>query len=684
MTVKVFVSSRMSEFRDERLRVADTVGVQMALDPILFEKQPAGGHLPDWWRRRISESDIYILLLGKEVSRAVVDEFLTAKRLARPIIVLTTQGSMVVERRLEVITDDGWTDHDTEIKELYDFLTEHKWKEFGTSEDLEREVRSSISQYLRVDTLVPLEVVVERERLDDVSGVFVAPREYEDARQRLRDTGLVVIGGPPHVGKTAMAMNLLNEALDLGEIITVVQLRNLDDLARVRRAKKIGILLDDVFGAVQYDTDSFADRWEEVQRMAQANLIVATSRTEVMQETGYESKLVYRHLEGSVVDLSEASYSIRTRSAIVRRHVNHWASKWTSFKGREILLNRTQYIAKKLRFPHNIAHLVQFYGDDICSVPELEDCVEKARVIEDEIGKWFMRLEGGIRLFLIVLAFYEESTEEQLSKLYDLMCKEMKEGSLPIGDINKEIGSYMRLGRRCRLRHPSYRVAILEQAYVTYREEVLRCVTRISSAIDVAGIGSRVKEAMAILGVRHPSEIVRFLQETRTADRAADSDIVAIMRRIGWKYPYETLMTVLDWHDLSGVEKLVGGVHSKLLHMPITEVDRWEPLLSKMVVHPNRVVRYRSAQLLQRFASRKPRRALMITETLSRDQDSRVRKSVAMTMQPLVAKLPREALALLRQLTSDSDQGVRESAQKKIDGAQKILMERPIDEVGIT
>lgn len=684
MTVKVFISSRMSEFRDERLRIADTVGQQMALDPILFERQPAGGHLPDWWRRKISESDIYVLLLGKEVSRAVVDEFLTAKRLARPIVVLTAQGRMLVEERLEVIRDDRWPDHDREIKELYDFLAGHKWKEFKTTEDLEGEVRSSISQYLRVDTLVPLDVVVERERLDDIGGVFVAPREYEDARQRLLETNLVVIGGPPHIGKTATAISLLNEELDSGTIVTVVQLRNLDDLARVRRTKKLGIILDDVFGAVHYDTDSFADRWDEVQRMAQSNLIVATSRTEVMQETGYESKLLYRHLEDSVVDLSESSYSIRTRSAIVRRHVYRWASKWTSFKGKEIILNRAEYVAKKLHFPHNIAHLVEFYGDDICSVKDLEDCVEKSRVIEDEIGKWFMRLEGGIRLFLIVLAVFEGSSGEQLSKLYGLMCEEMKESSLPIGDINKEIGSYMSLGRTCRLRHPSYRVAILEQAYIAYREQLLRSVTSISSAIYPVGIGSKVKEAMAILGVRHPIEIMGLLEELRAADRTADTDIVRIIRRIGWKHPYETLMVVLDWQDLDGVEKLVAGLHTRLLHVPITEVDRWEPLLSKMIVHANTGVRHRSAQLLQRFASRKPRRGIKLTETLSRDQDERVRRSVAMTVQPLVAKLPREALELLRRLASDPDQGVRDCAQKSIDDAERILAERTVNGFGRT
>jgi hypothetical protein len=675
MTVRVFISSRINELKEERLRVADTLSLQMGLVPLLFEKEPAGGHLPDWWREKISESDIYVCLLGKEISRAVVDELLTAKRLARPVAVLTNQGNLLVKRRLKVVKDNSWTSRDREIKELYDFITEQKWKEFKTSEDLEREVRAAISRYLRVDTLVPLEMVVERERIEEVSAVFVAPKEYEDARQKLLETNLVVMGGPPHIGKTATAVSLLNEVLDSGKIITVVQLHNLDDLVRVRRVKKIGILLDDVFGAVQYDTDSFADSWEEVKRMAEANIVVATSRTEVVQETAYESKLVYRSLERSIVNLSEASYSIKTRSAIARRHVHYWASKGISLRGKDIILNRAEYIAKKLHFPHNIAHLVKFYGDEISTVKDLEDCVEKSRVIEDEIGKWFTRLEEGIRLFLIVLAVYEESTEEQLSKLYDRICEEMKAGSLPIGDIKKEVGSYMSLGRRCRLRHPSYRVAILEQAYVTYGEELLRCVRSISAAVYAVGIGSKVKEAIAILGIRHPNEIMRVLGEMRTVDKSVDNDIVGIIRRIGWKYPYETLMVVLDWQSLSGVEKLVGALHTRLLHMPITEVDKWEPLLNKMVIHPNRVVRYRSAQLVQRFASIKPRKALEITETLTKDEDKRVRRSAAMTIQPLAAKLPQEALKLLRQLTSDPDQSVRERARKRIDEVEKRLTE---------
>ena len=110
--------------------------------------------------------------------------------------------------------------------------------------------------------------------------------------------------------------------------------------------------------------------------------------------------------------------------------------------------------------------------------------------------------------------------------------------------------------------------------------------------------------------------------------------------------------------------------------------QKWGPSLNKMVIHPNTVVRYRSAQLVQRFASRMPRKALKITETLSKDEDKRVRRSAVMTIQPLVAKLPQEALKLLRQLTSDPDQGVREKAQRRIDEAEKRLMEGRGDGIG--
>lgn len=675
MTVRVFVSSRMNELKVERLGVADALSLQMGLVPLLFEKEPAGGHLLDWWREKISQCDIYVLLLGKEISRAVVDELLTAKRLARPTVILTNQANMLEKRSLKVVRDDSWTSREREIKELYDFITGQKWKEFQTSDDLERELRTAISQYLRVDTLVPLEMVVERDRIERVSEVFVAPKEYEDAQQKLLETNMVVIEGPPHIGKTATALNLLHEALDSGKIITVVQLNNLDDLVRLRRVKKIGILLDDVFGTVQYDADSLADRWEEVKRTAEENVVVATSRTEVIQETKYESKLIYRSLESSIVNLSEVSYSIKTRSTIVKRHVYYWESKRTSLMGKDVILNRVEYIAKKLHFPHNIAYLVEFYGDEISSVKDLEDCVEKSRVIEDEIGKWFIRLEEGIRLFLILLAIYEGSSDETLSNLYNRICEEMKAVSLPIGDIKKEAGSYISLGRRCRFRHPSYRVAILEQAYTIYGEELLRCVKSITMAVYGVGIGSKVKEAMAILGIRHPDEIMRVLGEMRTVDKSVDNDIVGIIRGIGRRYPYQTLMVVLDWQSLSGVERLVGGLHTRLLHRPIMEVNNWEPLLNKMVIHPNRVVRCRSAQLVQRFASIKPRKALKITEILSKDEDKRVRRSAVMTMQPLAAKLPQEALKLLRPLTSDPDQGVRDRAQKRIHEVERRLTE---------
>ena len=41
MGVRVFISSRLSEFREERLLVARLLTAQMGLTPVYFENEPA-------------------------------------------------------------------------------------------------------------------------------------------------------------------------------------------------------------------------------------------------------------------------------------------------------------------------------------------------------------------------------------------------------------------------------------------------------------------------------------------------------------------------------------------------------------------------------------------------------------------------------------------------------------------
>lgn len=601
MSVKVFISSRIEEFAKERAGIARMLTEKMGLTPVYFEGEPAGGHLPGWWRRRIADSDVYVLLLGKDLSWPVADEVLSAKMLARPTIILTSEPNLLSERRLRIIESEHWVvSKDREVQELYDYLLNQKWKGFRTFENLEAEVRAGVAKYLRVQSGIPLDIVVDRDHIDKIRSVFVEPQQYADAQRLLKGSNVVILCGPPHIGKTAMALRLLGEAVESNRAVTVVELRNVSDLVLLRHVRDVAVLLDDVFGAVQPEVENYADRWEELEAVARNNIVVATSRNEVLEAASYETKLTKRVLREQSIILDASSYSTTDRERMVSNHLLYWESEGLKFPERETILGNASYIARKLHFPHNIAYLIEFYGSIIHNQKELFHSVAESRVIEEETAKWFSRLDRQVRLFVIVLALYEAVHVESLSRAYEALCERMNVTRIPLGEILEKIRPYAISDRTWRFRHPSYRLAVLDEAYEIYGDELLSYMRAVvSGVISDLDLGLKTKKTLGIFGIRHPSEALRELHQLVSSDGELDKDTRLAVRAIGQSHPYETLEELLNWSTSNSVFRLVGGLVSRLSHRPKEEVDEWGPLLTKAMGHSDPAIRWRISSLIQ-------------------------------------------------------------------------------------
>jgi len=639
----------------------------MGLVPVNFEGEPAGGHLPNWWRRRIADSEMYVLLLGKDLSWPVADEILSAKRLARPTVILTSEPSLLSERRLRIVDSERWVRKDSEVREVYDYLLNQKWKEFRTSESLEAEVRAGVAKYLGVQSGIPLDMVVAWDHIEKMRAVFVKPRQYADAQELLTRSNLAIICGPPHIGKTAMALRLVGEAVESNKAITVVELRNVSDLVLLRQVKDIAIILDDVFGAVQPEVENYADRWEDLEAVGRNNIVVATSRDEVLEAASYETKLAKRVLREQTVILDASSYSTSDREKMVRNHLLYWESEGRKFPGRETILGHASYIARELHFPHNIAYFIEFYGPTIRNQKELSDYVKQSTIIEEEIAKWLSRLDRPIRLFVIVLALYEAAREEALSHAYAELCKQMNAARIPLGEILEKTRPYVIADRTWRFRHPSYRLAVLDKAYEIYGDELLSYMrTVVFGVMSDLDLGSKTKKTLGIFGIRHPMEALRELHRLVSPDGELDRDARVAVRAIGQKHPYETLEELLSWSSSKSVFRLVGGLVSRLSHRPKEEVDEWVPLLKKAIAHSNPAIRWRMASLVQRLASRKPREALPLIAKLSIDDSPKVRRAAVTALQTLGATMPNKALKLLKNMERDPAESVRRHVADRI------------------
>jgi hypothetical protein len=174
--IRVFISSKQSEFRDERLRIADVIGGMPLLAPILAEEwSPQRLDVRERFLQDVHRSPIYVGLFGAIYSEPTVLEYETAaENPYREILIYIKKQTSVIDSRLsEFIARLG---------------SKHVYKEFETPEDLipffEKHlwdaVRRMIEAYLQLKEPAPV-----------TQGSFsVLKRRWSTRRDQLANLGL--------------------------------------------------------------------------------------------------------------------------------------------------------------------------------------------------------------------------------------------------------------------------------------------------------------------------------------------------------------------------------------------------------------------------------------------------------------------------------------------------------------
>lgn len=106
--IKVFISSATRELEPEREIAAETL-TSMQVDPFLFELLPAMNDSPEAaFCDAVEESDIFIILLWKSLTKAVEQEYYLAAKKSKPILVLvkTLTENEQREDELQCLLDD--------------------------------------------------------------------------------------------------------------------------------------------------------------------------------------------------------------------------------------------------------------------------------------------------------------------------------------------------------------------------------------------------------------------------------------------------------------------------------------------------------------------------------------------------------------------------------------------------
>jgi len=128
----VFISSRINdEMKRARRAVRQAIEALPLTRPWLFEEAPAAAEpLDESYLRWVGRCDLFILLLGEDITDPVRTEWETATQARKPRLVFLKKGAQ---------DDAAW-----EFARGLDV----KWKEYGTLADLKREVQAAVGDEL--------------------------------------------------------------------------------------------------------------------------------------------------------------------------------------------------------------------------------------------------------------------------------------------------------------------------------------------------------------------------------------------------------------------------------------------------------------------------------------------------------------------------------------------------------
>lgn len=402
--------------------------------------------------------------------------------------------------------------------------------------------------------------VVERKQKREVANDFKEPMEG----------AILIITGPAHVGKTAMATYLsleLKAASYANRILKFSTPISVDELRNVRESV---IFLDDAFGATEFRESFVGDKFPRIQEMKDVgNYIIITSRREVLDETLKITRLGEisdSSIVGYLIELEqEGDYDDLLLGAILGKHVDYYEKRGMIDEKQVSLVKEfhTQ-ILESLRFPHNYEIFVRDELPRTRDGATMEEAIDNAIHIENAVRKWFLRFYGKDHkrfLFLVTLALFNDVDEVSFAHVYAEIFRtlatklEFVPSTYP---MRKDVSPYVSASGSVRFKHPSYWEGVMKGISEIYVEEVSKLIPFLESCVKMEDSRIRVCALNSLLWLgrvskhapRILSSLVAFMQI-----QELQSNVIEAVSTIGIERP-ENLRLILDaFEELASREK---------------------------------------------------------------------------------------------------------------------------------
>ncbi|WP_448029113.1 nSTAND3 domain-containing NTPase [Bradyrhizobium liaoningense] len=187
----------------------------------------------------------------------------------------------------------------------------------SSSAVMERIIRSGVFAY----------TAASRSEIEDKVKIYAQNPSFSEARQRLEANHVIIISGPPGVGKTTLAEMLAYAYIS--EEWEFVAIRSLDDgFSRIVDTKPQVFFFDDFLGKIALDTRSLANKDSELAkfirrvRKSRNARFILTTRAYILEEARRISEhLADRGLEITKYLLDVGAYTRRIRARILYNHL---------------------------------------------------------------------------------------------------------------------------------------------------------------------------------------------------------------------------------------------------------------------------------------------------------------------------------------------------------------------------